>query len=108
MQSVLTQPVAQPSVGCWQGFCQMISKAATWAANFFSALGAGIVMFARIYSRELIIGGIAFAAGLLIALIFNRCCGCCNKPAEEVEGSQFNSPRVVPRETLEAEEVRGN
>ena len=56
------QPIVQPSVGCWQGFCQMISKAAKYAANFFAALGAGIVLFVRIYARELIIGGVGLAA----------------------------------------------
>lgn len=97
----MTQPIVQSSVGCWQGFVngaksvgswcatqagalwQVIKKAAIWAAGFFSALGAGIVMFARLYARELIIGGIGLALGIVIALVLARCLGCCNKPPEE-------------------------
>jgi len=102
MQPVMTNMTAQPAVGCWQGFVNgskavgswcatqaqaiggAVKKAAIWAANFFAALGAGIVMFAKFYARELIIGSVAFAVGLAIAFIFSRCCGWCNKPADQV------------------------
>lgn len=99
----------QPTPGCWQNFVngakstgsfiatkienagsflwEGVKKTAILAANFFCALKTGLSLFVRVYARELIIGSVFLAAGVVIGLLANRFFGCCNKP-EEVAPNQ--------------------
>jgi len=97
----------QPTGGCWQNFVSVTKatggwcatkisggasiaweatkKAVAYAANFFRALGSGIVMFAKVHARELTLVGVALTAGIAIGLICARCFGGSKKAAVEAE-----------------------
>jgi hypothetical protein len=96
----------QPTPGCWQNFVsgakstgsfiatklenagsflwEGVKKTAILAANFFCALKTGLCLFVKVYARELIIGSVFLAAGVVIGLLANRFFGCCNSKSEEV------------------------
>lgn len=75
--------IAIAATAVWGG----IQKIATWAAAAFKRLAfyAGIglasaIAYVKAHSVAFIIGGSALAAGIVLGLLFNRACGCCNKP----------------------------
>jgi hypothetical protein len=102
MQAPMVQaPMMQAPKGCWQNFVSGAKASGSWcatkiqagasaawqgakkvvalAAGFFYALGARMGAFIKLHARELTIAGVAFGAGVAVALLFRHfCC----KPAE--------------------------
>jgi hypothetical protein len=136
------QPVTQPT-GCWANFVSGagktvnwcgrqlgiaatavwggIQKIATWCAAafkrlaFYAGMGlAAAITYVKAHSVAFIVGGSALAAGIILGLLFNRCCGCCDKPAkfeaktDAAEASRedaVNAQQVAAQKTAEADEL---
>lgn len=106
MSPVMNPPLITPPTNeFWQGFVSTakeigntiwsgIQDVARWAAGFFAKLGAIIVSFAQAHSRDLIICSVSAAIGILIAVIFSRCCS--NQEEEFVPVNHATLPTAHP------------
>ena len=101
--------IAVAATAVWGG----IQKIATWAAAAFKRLAfhAGIafaaaITYVKAHSTAFIIGGSALAAGIILGLLFNRACGCCNKPTalQKVE-AQTEAVNEAAKERADAIEA---
>jgi hypothetical protein len=106
------QVVAPATTGCWSNFTSGAGKVANWCGRQVCALGSAVwagmqklgqllvnlfqrlafflsigtaaaIAFVKLHAWKFLLGSVCLAAGVAIGLLAARCCGWCNKKAEE-------------------------